>query len=62
MWKTKIDRAALRDDARKMGLVLIGAGVLGAMIDTDNITALEGLFLLLLGLPIWIAGLTQEAS
>jgi hypothetical protein len=60
--KTKIDRAALRDDAPKMGLVLIGAGVLGVMIDSDIITAPEGLLLLLLGLPIWIAGLTQEAS
>jgi hypothetical protein len=49
------DGQAFREDARKLGLVLLGAGIVGIIIDSDKVTALEGLALFGLGAVIWLA-------
>lgn len=49
--------AKIGEDLRK-GSYLMGAGIVGIIISSDNITAFEGLALFMFGLYSWIVGHT----
>jgi hypothetical protein len=57
MPKLTLDVPALCEDLRKVGIVLTAAGFAGIVIDSDQITALEGLALLGTGIVSWLTGL-----
>ena len=55
----KFDSEALREDSRKVGLGLISAGFLGAVIETDKVTFDESVVLFSVGLLVWIFALIK---
>jgi len=56
----RVNVRALQDDFRKAGLVLVGAGYIGVIIDSDKISSTEGFVLLFTGIILWSIGLAQE--
>ncbi len=50
---------AIKEDARKVGTILLGGGVIGVIIGADHITLDEGFMLSLSGLIIWIYGIQK---
>ena len=53
----RLDIEKTKDDARKIGITLFGAGFIGLM--THQILVIPGLVLILPGLIIWYFGLTK---
>ncbi len=58
LWRQK-DVEAIKEDARKVGTILLGGGVIGVIIGADRITLMEGLMLFVTGLILWIHGIQQ---
>lgn len=58
----KIDTKGTREDFRKIGLTLIGAGVAGILIGEDKVTTLEALLMLVSGTVVWIVGVVQRVK
>jgi hypothetical protein len=61
-WASKINITALKEDFRKAGLVLIGAGYIGVIVGGDKISSLEGIILSMTGVAVWYLGLIQETD
>jgi len=57
-----IDSESLREDARKIGLALTSAGVLGYILQFDKVTAYESMLLFIVGMLIWVAALLKPKS
>ncbi len=58
LWRQK-DVEAIKEDARKVGTILLAGGVIGVIIGADHITLSEGFMLSLSGLIIWIYGIQK---
>lgn len=56
----KIDKQALKEETRKLGLTLLGIGLAGLLIGNDKIVPFEALLLVLLGSALWFAGLLSR--
>ncbi|MCG7928963.1 MAG: hypothetical protein ABW104_18030 [Candidatus Thiodiazotropha sp. 6PLUC2] len=59
-WVSRINTTALKEDFRKAGMVLVGAGYAGVIVGGDSMSSLEGLILILTGTVAWAFGLTKE--
>jgi len=57
-----IDSESLREDARKIGLGLTSAGVLGYILQFDKVTSSESMLLFVVGMLIWVAALLKPKS
>jgi len=57
--KHEIDYKSIKEDARKIGLAILGVGVAGLIIEYDKITSTEGWFLMTVGAIIWTYGVLQ---
>ena len=56
----KVNRTALCDESRKIGVALIAAGLIGGIVDTDKITIIEAVTMFLIGTLLLIYGLLVE--
>lgn len=59
-WVSRINANALKEDFRKAGLVLVGAGYVGVIAGGDKMSSLEGFILIVTGAVAWAFGLIQE--
>lgn len=55
-----IDKKALKEETRKLGLTLLGIGLAGLLVGGDKIVPFEALLLVLLGGALWFAGLLSR--
>jgi len=56
----RINREALRDQACKLGLTLIAAGFIGAVVETGGMTWAKGVTLCGFGLGLLLYGILEE--
>lgn len=59
-WASRIDTKTMKEDIRKSGMVLVGAGYVGIIVGGDKISSLEGIVLVLTGIIAWAIGLIRE--
>jgi hypothetical protein len=59
-WVSRVNTKALKEDFRKAGMVLVGAGYVGVIVGGDTMSSLEGLILILTGAVAWAFGLIKE--
>jgi len=57
-----IDNDSLREDARKIGLGLTTAGILGFVVQTDKVTSSESTLLFGVGIMIWVLALLKPTE
>ena len=57
-----IDNDSLREDARKIGLGLATAGILGFVVQTDKVTSSESTLLFGVGIMIWVLALLKPTE
>ncbi len=54
-----LDIKGLKEDLRKAGLILFGAGFIGLVVSNDNLSILEAAMLIVSGCIIWVIGLKE---
>lgn len=58
----KVNTQGAREDFRKGGLTLIGAGVTAFLVGGDKVTSLEALLMLICGTVSWLIGIVERAK
>ncbi len=58
--RNSLDREAIQEDMRKLGIGLAGGGLFGVIVNSDKITAYEGFVLLFLGSILWVFGIQKN--
>lgn len=54
---TGINRDNLKEDLRKLSIILIGGGLVGLIVGNDKVAAPEAFALVVFGLVFWLTGL-----
>ncbi len=52
----------IREDLRKLGLVFVGGGFVGIVVNSDKVTIVGGTIISLLGFTIWIISVVNTPS
>ena len=60
-WIRSINHPGLYEDLRKLGMALMVGGVIGGIVDSDQISGLEGFILFWAGTFAWVIGLNFGA-
>jgi len=58
----KVDKKALREGSRKLGLTLMGIGLAGLLIGADKVAPMEAILLVVLGSVLWFVGLIAPSK
>lgn len=56
----KVNIEAFKDDLRKIGVSMIIAGMVGALVIDDKITAREAAIIALIGVLFWLTGIVEK--
>ncbi len=58
LWRRK-DVEIIKEDFRKVGTILLGGGIIGAIIGADRVSVTEGLLIFVTGLILWVYGIQK---